>query len=981
LMPNSANLSIVLGDIMSRICFNLMQISLFIAFFGGSLAAQTHTFKSWPTHTLADQWRTSALIQDSYGRIWLGGKDGLAVFDGIQFQRIQLPDSAAMGGVSALAEHDGRIWVGFGGGQIGHVPMRQSTLACTLWQPDEGTPAQRITAFATDTRGQLWIGTYGEGVYCLSGQRLYQWSTDDDGLAGLEVRGLAADASGNVWVATDGGLSRCAMPAAGQRQIRNWGPADGLPDILLTAVACTPDQKIWIGTQDGGIALLDPATDRLTYVTPAGSWTSGMVTALAPAPDGALWIGTAERGVAYLEDVEMPSAPSTASRRIWQQPLEGSGQYALLTDREGLLWAATDKGGLWSTNTHFATWQGAYREVQATLVHLPNRHWIGTSRGLFVEKNGQSTRILPASVNVMSLWRAPNGMIWAGTFGQGAYVLDGTTGRVVRHLREGHELPNGSILSISGHGQSVWLATLGGAIEVATSATPWAITSLPIGSNYFYRVLADRKGRIWLGTDGRGLVVRDGDQYQTIDSAAGVPFKTVYGLTEDVQGRIWWSTDRNGLFCIETSGATRHWDTRHGLHSTNIVGLQAHPTQPLICIAYEQGVDLLNPQSGHIAYFNVQSGWPTGGSVNLNALCADSLGRIWIGTQSGLMRLRVPAPQEAKDPEVRLSQVTVLFSDVDFRQQNRFYYDQNHFVFEYQGIWLTQPAAIQYRYRLDGFDRDWHDTRDTRAVYPNLPPGRYVFRVEATEHGRFEGVPAAEYAFEIRQPWWATWWAAGLGLALISALLYAWIRLRERRLEREALSQKAQVEAQLSALRNQINPHFLFNSLNTLIAVIEDNPPVAVSYVEHLADFYRSVMQYRERDLIGLDEELELVHNFDFLLRKRYESGFVTHFNVQNQVKTGKIVPFALQMLVENAVKHNVITASNPLVVTISVEKGANGQYIVVRNNLLPKIKAEPGTNFGLASLIRRYELLGGIPVIVHKTNTEFAVWVPLLEK
>ena len=146
-----------------------------------------------------------------------------------------------------------------------------------------------------------------------------------------------------------------------------------------------------------------------------------------------------------------------------------------------------------------------------------------------------------------------------------------------------------------------------------------------------------------------------------------------------------------------------------------------------------------------------------------------------------------------------------------------------------------------------------------------------------------------------------------------------------------------------------------------------------MEYVEHLSDFYRSIIAYRERDFISLQEEMDLVRSFYFLLKKRYENGLelVEHINGQ----TGLIMPLALQMLVENAVKHNVISASKPLLIEIFVE---DSRYVVVRNNIRKKIKSEPSTHFGLQSLLRRYQLLGERPVIVEQDDSFFTVKVPI---
>lgn len=252
-------------------------------------------------------------------------------------------------------------------------------------------------------------------------------------------------------------------------------------------------------------------------------------------------------------------------------------------------------------------------------------------------------------------------------------------------------------------------------------------------------------------------------------------------------------------------------------------------------------------------------------------------------------------------------------------------------------------------------------------------PGQYIFRMQTSEHGNFVNVPEISWAFRIDQPLWTRWWFLLLCIAASVGFFLAIVRSRETRLRREAQSKRETLESQFAALKSQINPHFLFNSFNTLIATIEENPKVAVEYVEHLSDFYRSIIAYRERDFISLQEEMDLVRSFYFLLKKRYENGFQLLDQLDGQ--TGLVMPLALQMLVENAVKHNVISASKPLTIEIFVE---NGNYVVVRNNIRQKIKAEPSTHFGLQSLLRRYQLLGERPVIVEHSAAFFTVKVPI---
>lgn len=259
-------------------------------------------------------------------------------------------------------------------------------------------------------------------------------------------------------------------------------------------------------------------------------------------------------------------------------------------------------------------------------------------------------------------------------------------------------------------------------------------------------------------------------------------------------------------------------------------------------------------------------------------------------------------------------------------------------------------------------------------TYQNIPPGKYRFVLESTCSGHFTAPNTISYVFTIRKPFYRT--TAFLALSTLTLLLagYLALRLRDRRIERAAALKRRQVEAQLQTLKAQINPHFLFNSFNTLVSVIEEDPATAVQYVEHLSDFYRSILQYREKTLIPLKEEIDIVRSYTYILHKRYGDGLIIH--IADTWPDAWIVPLALQICVENAVKHNVISGNRPLRIGIRME---DERMIVIENTLQKKHVHEESTGFGLQSIIGRYALLGGHQVSVIEGKNTFKVAIPAL--
>jgi two-component system LytT family sensor kinase len=207
--------------------------------------------------------------------------------------------------------------------------------------------------------------------------------------------------------------------------------------------------------------------------------------------------------------------------------------------------------------------------------------------------------------------------------------------------------------------------------------------------------------------------------------------------------------------------------------------------------------------------------------------------------------------------------------------------------------------------------------------------------------------------------------------------IYLFFRLYEQNIiENEQLKKEALV-AQFEILKNQISPHFLFNSLNALIALIPKDEMMAVSYTQKLSNVYRRLLDNTGRKTISLSEELVFLVDYIFIFEKRFGTKIAVDMNFPDDIKQQLVVPFALQMLVENAVKHNTISRDSPLTIRLFIEY----DHIVIENNLQVRKAPVVSTGIGLENIINRYNLLTGKQVVVLNTGTHFRVSLPLILK
>jgi LytS/YehU family sensor histidine kinase len=195
--------------------------------------------------------------------------------------------------------------------------------------------------------------------------------------------------------------------------------------------------------------------------------------------------------------------------------------------------------------------------------------------------------------------------------------------------------------------------------------------------------------------------------------------------------------------------------------------------------------------------------------------------------------------------------------------------------------------------------------------------------------------------------------------------------LEVEKIEREKL------KADYKALQNQVNPHFLFNSLNVLISEIKHDPDTAETFTRKLSMVYRYVLQSKNHELISLSKELDFIRSFIYLHQVRLGDALKVTIDIGNDSKQLYLPPLTLQVLVENAIKHNVINEENPLHINIATPET---QILIVKNNLNPKQSFE-STNTGLSNIKARYELLKEDGIKIEKSTTEFIVTVPLLDE
>ena len=223
----------------------------------------------------------------------------------------------------------------------------------------------------------------------------------------------------------------------------------------------------------------------------------------------------------------------------------------------------------------------------------------------------------------------------------------------------------------------------------------------------------------------------------------------------------------------------------------------------------------------------------------------------------------------------------------------------------------------------------------------------------------------------------ASWTFSLIITIMVSAILHGknfLLGWKQTILEAEKFK-KEQAIAQYETLKSQVNPHFLFNSLNVLTTLVHKDADVAEQFINQLSKVYRYILESRSQEIIGLDEEMRNLEAYVFLMKIRFGGNFQFDNQLTNNVLGKKVAPLTLQMLVENALKHNEVSKLNPLSISVFLDDN----FIVVRNNLQLKTNRNDSTGIGLSNIKARYSFLSQHPVSVSEADGFFTVKIPLI--
>ncbi|HXC03556.1 MAG TPA: two-component regulator propeller domain-containing protein, partial [Bacteroidia bacterium] len=523
-------------------------------------------------------------------------------------------------------------------------------------------------------------------------------------------------------------------------------------------------------------------------------------------------------------------------------------------------------------------------------------------------------------------------MLWFGTDGQGLYTYDENNFSPVPELK-------GKFIRaiLRDHNQDMWVATASAGIYKFSFSDKhkYKVLNLRKKQHIPDRIIAlaeDSQGRIWYGSESDGLGCISGDTLQlTRTQQDGLASNALRCITIDKNGRLWAGTTSAGISCMKLSGnySIENYDTEKGLHSSNIYLLSTDDHGNLF-VGSESGLDRLTLDAESkmidIRHFGPNEGF-TGIETCQNAVFRDQKGWMWFGTINGLTAYNpTNKTKNNTPPNIFISGISLFYNPLEqtpYAQQTGPWgerttplilpHNQNLLTFDFSAINLSSPDNVLFQWKLEGFDKDYSPASARKdATYSNLGPGDYTFQVKAcNEDGVWNTTPATIH-FTILKPFWLKIWfiASSLLLLLLGIwLVFRWrverIKAKARIAQEKTETEKTLIELEQKALRLQMNPHFIFNALNSIQSQItENNEETARHYLAKFSRLMRMILENSLQTEISLEDEIKTLETY--LSLEKFSSGdqFDYSLTIPSEIEEVYIPPMMIQPFVENAIIH-----------------------------------------------------------------------------
>ena len=884
---------------------------------------------------------------DKTGLVWVGDIfSGLSALDPVtgkvkRYRHIAGdPTTILENHISSINEdNEGNIWIGT---SKGLNVLNKATGEITSYKHDPGDPGSiscdDVITIYKDRSGTMWVGTGGAfldyGIAKTRGGlnkfdratgkfiRYVHQPGNKESISNDLVQTIFEDSHGTFWVGTCGKDGLHTMDrTAGKFTQHRFDPANpSTPSRppLRNVVPYAQDHvtfieeditgAIWIGTFSAGLSRYDPKTHITTRYTakndPDSLHETG-VWSIYKTRDGMMWMGSWDMGKFNFYKID--PQPGTIPQYLFNYPV-----FNYLEDPSGALYI------------------GGYG------FHILNRDK-KLVKSFFNDIRYEYTDSLSSNY-VLAMIKDRSGKIWLGTAGGGLNVFDPVTEKFEK-FQYYHNTSNSNradstdvtALLEDSHG-SFWIGTSDGLHivnkekKISKHIRHDKANAASIGGNYITSILEDNSGIVWIGAENGGLnkFNRENGTFTRYLNKL-----SVHAIYQDAQHVLWVGTS-DGLYSLDknSNNFVRYSDYNFQHEPIRVLGFIEDDDRNLWLTTFS-GLYVINQERKESRFYTVTENWSIGREPYLPAYKLRS-GELLFGNPRGFYDF---FPREflkkTTRPEIVLSSFSLsdkdgknveAVSDPNRNADILLRYNQNTFSLEFVGINFKSPSENRHLYKLEPYQSAWQKSGSEHvASFYNVPPGDYTLRLSASNsNGAWS---ERSIRITITPPWWSTWWfitfvvLVGLGIlyGVIRWRVHHMYRIRLERTEKEKqladLKHKTS-ESEIHTLRAQMNPHFIFNSLNSINRfILQNNRAQASEYLTKFSKLVRLVFQNSQSATVTLDSELEALQLYLELESLRFDNHFEFSISVSGELDTAalKVPPLIIQPYAENAIWHGLM--------------------------------------------------------------------------
>lgn len=766
-----------------------------------------------------------AILKDRYGLLWFGTDDGLNKYDGTDFTvyRHNQADPASLrsNDISALHEDQlGQIWVGTVQGSL-HLYDRQKDTFIPI------NANEIVSAITSDHKGEIWVAT-NSGLLTLNPvthkiTRFNERQHVAGQIAKGQILSLFQDKKKQMWIGTETGLYLFDFRTSRFLPVSYKHGLAGSDNSQVKAITDDKLGNIWIGTFNGLYQLTADGTPLQTYryqVNNQKTISSNMIYAIAAENHHRLWICT--DGGLNLMDISTGNVTRYAPDTRTPFSLTNKSVRSILIDKQGIFWLGTYKGGINKYDKNFTIF-GLYRSdphdpyslsapfVTSFAEKKDGDVFVGTDGGglnLYHWQTNLFTKIpvypknklASSGLAIMSLEMSSPDKLWIGTFQDGLFALNPTSGRYQQFTQnqDTSSLSSNDIFCMTTDTQGrLWIGTNGGGVNMFDPrtqlftrhfdpATPPRQRQIPL-NGYIRAIHQDKHGNIWIASHGTGLAIYNPERKKSIlldKQSSNLPSNVVLSIHEDSKGNIWIGTDGAGLAVFnEKKRRFSVFAHKEGL-ANGVVHKILEDAQGRIWVSTNQGVSYLDLATKSFVNYTQHNGLQNytfvlgagirtrdnllffGGIQGFNYLDTRTLSQNNNDIPVILKELR------AGNKIITPSDSLIISEHISIAKSIHLEYKQN-FSISYAALNYSDPLQTVFRYRLEGLDGEWHQAGFSKtASYTNLSPGTYTFKVQARNYKGIWNEPGATIQVVVKPPFYMTAYAYFFYFVVFFGLLF-----------------------------------------------------------------------------------------------------------------------------------------------------------------------------------------------------------------